>query len=58
MTVNQALDMAAALLTVANQALQSSRGEIDYLEVLRLQDDAARAELQAAIDAASATPKE
>ncbi len=53
MSPQQAREMAAALIAAADKADKADTPSVDLLGELRALDDAARAELEAAIKAAS-----
>lgn len=55
MTVADARAFAAALTAGADQAEKSGAADFELIPTLQALDDAARADLQSAIDAASAT---
>lgn len=50
MTIDQALQMAEMLVKAANVAYQSGTVTVSLLDTLKVADDIARAELQAAIE--------
>lgn len=52
MTIDQALELAAALVTAANKAVAEGKPVVDLAPVLQAADDAAREELQIAINEA------
>ena len=55
MTIDQARKLAAALTAAADEASRRGLTRVAIVEALRALDDAARDELQAAIDRASQT---
>ncbi len=52
MTIGQALQMIAALAQASIKAIESGEPNIDLLSALQYADDAARADLERAIEAA------
>ena len=55
MTPQQARDLATTLIAAADKAERAGLDDVNLLDDMRALDDAARAELDAAIKAASAT---